>query len=188
LRSDAEAVLQMFSKGDVEGPIGAGRQVRSGDRLNYRNDFRERALDTRLGALQPRIPQLWLAFLQPDQASARRSWRHVADQLRPRWPERGRLMDDSGDGVLGYIAVPTRHRTRLHPTNPLERLNKEVKRRANVIIFRSDASIIRRIGAVLLEADDEWQMQHRCMGVEAMGEMLNPATTKETRQLPPKAA
>jgi transposase-like protein len=73
--------------------------------------------------------------------------------------------------------------------NTLERLNKEVKRRADVVgIFPSEASIIRLIGAVLLEANDEWQKQHRTMGVEAMGEMLNPPPTTETLQLPPKAA
>jgi transposase-like protein len=129
------------------------------------------------------------AFLQPDQASARQTWRHVADQLRPRWPKLGKLMDDSEDDVLAYMAFPPQHRTKLHSTNPLERLNKEVKRRADVVgIFPSEASIIRLIGAVLLEANDEWQMQHRYMGVEAMGEMLNPPHTNETLQLPPKAA
>lgn len=55
-------------------------------------------------------------------------------------------------------------------------------------IFPSEASIVRLIGAVLPEANDEWQMQHRYMGVEAMGEMLNPPPTSETLQLPPKAA
>uniref|UniRef100_UPI0005BD8ABA transposase n=1 Tax=Belnapia moabensis TaxID=365533 RepID=UPI0005BD8ABA len=79
--------------------------------------------------------------------------------------------------------------TKLHSTNPLERLNKEVKRRADVVgIFPSEASIIRLIGAVLLEANDEWQMQHRYMGVEAMSEMLNPAPTNEALQLPPRPA
>jgi transposase-like protein len=129
------------------------------------------------------------AFLQPDQESARQTWRHVADQLRPRWPKLGKLMDDSEDDVLAYMAFPPQHRTKLHSTNTLERLNKEVKRRADVVgIFPSEASIIRLIGAVLLEANDEWQMQHRYMGVEAMGEMLNPTPTNETLQLPPKAA
>ena len=75
-----------------------------------------------------------------------------------------------------------------HAALTLERLNKEVKRRADVVgIFPSEASIIRLIGAVLLEANDEWQMQHRYMGVEAMGEMLSPAQTNETLQLPPRA-
>ena len=62
------------------------------------------------------------------------------------------------------------------------------RRRADVVgIFPSEASIIRLFGAVLLEADAEWQMQHRYMGVEAMGEMLNPPFTNEALQLPPKA-
>lgn len=93
-------------------------------------------------------------------------------------------MDDSEDDVPAYMAFPPQHRTKLHSTNPLER-----KRRADVVgIFPSEASIIRLIGAVLLEANDEWQMQHRYMGVEAMGEILNPPHTNETLQLPPKAA
>jgi transposase-like protein len=71
----------------------------------------------------------------------------------------------------------------------LERRDKEVKRRADVVgIFLSEASIIRLIGAALLEANDEWQMRHRYLGVEAMGEMRNPAPTNEILQLSPKAA
>ena len=129
------------------------------------------------------------AYLQPDPASARQTWRHVADQLRPRWSKLGKLMDDSEDAVLAYMAFPPQLRTKLHSVNTLERLNKEVKRRADVVgIFPPEASIIRLIGAVLLEAKDEWQMQHRYMGVEAMGEMLNLPPTIETLQLPPKAA
>ena len=112
----------------------------------------------------------------------------MADQLRPRWPKLGKLMNDSEDDVLAYMAVPAQHRTKLHSVNTLERLNKEVKRRADVVgIFPSEASIIRLIGVALLEANDEWQMQHRHMGVEAMAEMLNPPHTHETLHLPPKA-
>jgi transposase-like protein len=129
------------------------------------------------------------AFLQADQQSARQTWRHVADQLRPRWPKLGTLMDESEDDVLAYMSFPAAHRTKLHSTNTLERLNKEVKRRADVVgIFPSEQSIIRLVGAVLLEANDEWQLQHRYLGVEAMAETLNPAPTSETLQLPPKAA
>ncbi len=98
-------------------------------------------------------------------------------------------MDDSENDVLACMAFPAQHWTKLHPTNPPERRNKGVKRRADVVgIFPSEASIIRLIGALLREANDEWQTQHRYMGVEAMGEMPNPEHANETLQLPPKAA
>src|ERR1700742_2925102 len=93
------------------------------------------------------------AFLQPDQDSARRLWRQMADQFRPRWPKLGKLLDESEHDVLGYMSFPAQHRAKLHSTNTLERLNKEVKRRADVVgIFPSEQSILRLIGAVLLEA------------------------------------
>src|SRR3954454_12446520 len=92
------------------------------------------------------------AFLQPDAAAARQTWRHVADQLRQRWPKLTALMHDSEHDVLAYMAFPTQHRTKLHSTNPLERLNKKVKRQADVVgIFPNEASITRLIGAVLLQ-------------------------------------
>ena len=58
-----------------------------------------------------------------------KTWRHVADQLGPRWPKLAALMDESERDVLSYITFPVQHRTKLHSTNPLERLNKEVKQR-----------------------------------------------------------
>ena len=76
-------------------------------------------------------------FLQPDHASAVQSWRHVADQLRARWPKLGTCMDAAETDVLAYMAFPSQHRTKLHSTNPLERLNKEIKRRADVVGARA---------------------------------------------------
>jgi putative transposase len=129
------------------------------------------------------------AFLQPDQEAARQAWRQLADQLRPRWPKLSGLMDDSEHDVLAYMAFPAQHRAKLHSTNPLERLNKEVKRRADVVgIFPGEASITRLIGAVLLEANDEWQLQHRYMQLEAMAELATPDPDAEPLRLPPKAA
>ena len=130
------------------------------------------------------------AFIQPDHENAVQTWRHVADQLRARWPKLGTFMDDAEADVLAYMAFPSQHRTKLHSTNPLERLNKEVKRRADVVgIFPNEDSIIRLIGAVLLEANDEWQLQHRYMQIEGMAE-LNPQAIEEEKplQITPKAA
>ena len=122
-------------------------------------------------------------------SGASQTWRHVADQLRPRWPKLAALMDDSEHDVLAYMAFPAQHRTKLHSTNPLERLNKEVKRRADVVgIFPNEASIIRLIGAVLLEQNDEWQLQHRYMQIEGMAELASSAIEAQPLQITPKAA
>ena len=68
-------------------------------------------------------------------------------------------------------------------------MNKEVKRRADVVgIFPNEASIVRLVGAVLLEANDEWQLQHRYMQAEGMAELSAPPAAPESLQLPPKAA
>lgn len=110
-------------------------------------------------------------FVQPDAESAHRAWRQVADQLRPRFARAAKLMDEAEDDVLAYFAFPAAHRVKLHSTNTLERLNKEVKRRANVVgIFPNEASIRRLIGAVLMEQNEEWQLQHRYMPQHSMAE------------------
>jgi putative transposase len=112
------------------------------------------------------------AFSQPDRAAASQALRHVADQLRTKWPKLASFIDNSEADVLTYLDFPVQHRTKIHSTNPIERLNKEVKRRADVVgIFPNEASIIRLVGAVLLEQNDEWTMQHRYMPVEGMAEL-----------------
>ena len=80
------------------------------------------------------------AFIQPDRAQASQTLRHVADQLRQKWPKLAAFIDDSETDVLSHLDFPEQHRTKLHSTNPLERLNKEVKRRADVVgIFPNEA-------------------------------------------------
>jgi putative transposase len=119
------------------------------------------------------------AFLQTDAEAAHQTWRHVADQLRGRWLARRPRLP----------RFPAQHRTKLHSTNPLERLNKEVKRRADVVgIFPNEASITRLIGAVLLEQNDEWLLQCRYMQIEGMAELTPPLLDTEPAKLPPMAA
>ncbi len=129
------------------------------------------------------------AFIQPDRASASQTLRHVADQLRPKFPKLATFIDASEPDVLSYMDFPAQHRTKLHSTNPIERLNKEVKRRADVVgIFPNEASIIRLIGAVLLEQNDEWALQHRYMPLEAMADITPPTTDADKNPVPTLAA
>ena len=102
------------------------------------------------------------AFAQDDAEAAKSQWRKVADQLRPKLPKLATLMDDAETDVLAYMTFPAAHRTKLHSTNPLERLNGEIKRRTEVVgIFPNEAAIMRLVGAILLEQNDEWAVQ-RC--------------------------
>ena len=100
------------------------------------------------------------AFAQDDAGAAGQQWRRVADQLRPKVPKLAALMDDAETDVLAYMTFPQQHRAKLHSTNPLERLNGEIKRRTEVVgIFPNEAAITRLVGAILLEQNDEWAVQ-----------------------------
>ena len=93
------------------------------------------------GKTQRRIVSAWVgtAFAQDDAEAARKQWREVADQARPRVPK---LMDDAEADVLAYMGFPAQHRAKLHSTNPLERLNGEIKRRSDFIgIFPNEGAI-----------------------------------------------
>ncbi|MFN9936233.1 MAG: IS256 family transposase, partial [Hyphomonadaceae bacterium] len=92
------------------------------------------------------------AFAQDDAKSASLQWRSVADQLRPKIPKLAALMDSAEHDVLAFMTFPQTHRAKLHSTNPIERLNGEIKRRTNVVgIFPNEAAITRLIGALIME-------------------------------------
>jgi transposase-like protein len=110
------------------------------------------------------------AFAQDDGDAAKIQWRKVADQLRPSLPKLAAFMDEAEPDVLAYMAFPAAHRTKLHSINPLERLNGEIKRRTDVVgIFPNEAAILRLVGAILIEQNDEWAVQRaRYMTLETM--------------------
>ena len=110
------------------------------------------------------------AFAQNDPETARRQWRAVADQLRPKVPKLAAMMDEAEADVLAYMNFPAPHRPKLHSTNPIERLNGEIKRRTDVVgIFPNEDAIIRLVGAILLEQNDEWAVQRaRYMSLETI--------------------
>jgi putative transposase len=120
------------------------------------------------------------AFAQDDAEAARTQWRQVADQLRPRVSKLAALMDDAENDVLAYMSFPVAHRTKLHSTNPIERLNGEIKRRTEVVgIFPNDDAITRLVGAILLEQNDEWAVQRgRYMTLETIAPLSDDPFVK----------
>jgi putative transposase len=110
------------------------------------------------------------AFAQDDAEAAKAQWRRVADQLRPKLPKLAAFLDQAESDVLAYMTFPTQHRAKLHSTNPIERLNGEIKRRTDVIgIFPNEDAIVRLVGAILLEQNDEWAVQRaRYMTLETI--------------------
>lgn len=126
------------------------------------------------------------AFAQETTEAASNQWRKVADQLRPTVPKLATFMDNSEEDVLAYMSFPAQHRVKLHSTNPIERLNGELKRRTNVVgIFPNEDAITRLVGAILLEQNDEWAVQRaRYMTLESVA----PLSDNPLVSLPAAAA
>jgi transposase-like protein len=121
-------------------------------------------------------------FAQPDHASAMAQLRKVAEGLRSRLPATAALLEEAAEDVLAYKHFPVAHQRQLHSTNVLERLNKEIKRRSNVVgIFPNARACIRLVGAVLLEQDDEWAVaERRYFSAESMQLLVAPALAVAT--------
>lgn len=111
-------------------------------------------------------------FVQPDSRSAHEQWRRVADGFRDRFPKLASLMDEVEEDVLSYAVFPKEHWQKIWSNNPLERVNKEVKRRTNVVgTVPDEAAIIRLVGAVLNEQHDEWQVDKRYFGAGSLAKL-----------------
>jgi transposase-like protein len=134
------------------------------------------------GAREPIAAIVRTIFAQPDHASALAQLRKVADGLRSRFPQAATVLEDAAEDVLAYRHCPVAHQRQLHSTNPLERLNKEIKRRSNVVgIFPNPRAVIRLVGAILLEQDDEWAVaERRYFSAESMKQLATPALPAAT--------
>lgn len=112
-------------------------------------------------------------FLQPDRASADAQLKHIADMLAPRYPDVSRMLRDAQEDVLAHFAFPALHRSKIRSTNLLERLNREIARRADVVgIFPNRAALLRLVTMVLVEQHDEWQAERRYLSLEALAPIL----------------
>ena len=124
------------------------------------------------------------AFAQETEKEAHAEWTAVADRLRKRFPRVSALMEEARNDVLAYMSFHKSHWSQIRSTNPLERLNREVKRRTNVAsIFPNEAAIVRLVGAILLEQNDEWAVTRRYMSLETMTGLSNDPAVG-TRAIP----
>jgi len=115
------------------------------------------------------------AFVQPTREEAVAQWRETADRLRQRFEKLGTLMDEAEADVLAFMGFPKEHWKKIASTNPLERVNKEIKRRSNVVgIFPNDAAIMRLVGALIVEQNEEWHLTRRYMSHESLAKVIQP--------------
>ena len=124
-------------------------------------------------------------FAPPDHSSALTPLRTVGDGLRTRFPRAATVLEEAAQDILAYRHLPMEHQRQLHSTNPLEGLNKEMKRRSNVVgIFPNAAAVIRLVGAVLLEQDDEWAVaERRYFSAESMKLPTTPLLSTTTQEI-----
>jgi len=114
-------------------------------------------------------------FQQPDRASAQRQLREVCKTLQARFPQAVALLEDAEEAVFTFYDFPAEHRRQIYSTNPLERLNKELKRRSAVVgIFPNRAAVIRLLGALLAEQNDEWLVGRHYFSETSMHKLLHP--------------
>jgi len=116
-------------------------------------------------------------FAQPHRRAAGEQLAEVVRAMQPRWPKAAKVVAEAEEDILTYMAFPPEHWTRIYSTNPLERLNKEVKRRTNVVgVFPDTPSVVRLVGSVLMDTDDEWQVGRRYFSLASMQKLKEPTS------------
>lgn len=128
-------------------------------------------------------------FAQHSQEAARQQLAEVVRVLEPRWPKAADVLVAGEEDVLVYMTFPPEHWTRIYSTNPLERVNREVKRRTNVVgIFPDADAVLRLVGSVLIEIHEEWQIGRRYFSLGSMRKLYDPVEEHATLPSPLRLA
>ena len=128
-------------------------------------------------------------FTQPDRKAAGQQLDAVVSGMRSHWPKAAQILSDAEDDVLAYMAFPPEHWSRIYSTNPLERLNREIKRRTNVVgVFPDVPSVNRLVGTLLIGHNDEWQVTRRYFSLQSMRKLTHPELDAASGPMPLRLA
>ncbi len=169
--------VKLVISDDHKGLVGAIAAVLPGAAWQRcRTHFMRNALCRVPRSAQPFVATLVRTiFAQPSAEEVQAQLGRVTQQLEGRFPDVARLLDEAGPDITAFSSFPVEHWRQIWSNNPQERLNREIRRRSDVVgIFPDRAAIVRLVGAVLAEQHDEWQVARRYMSAESLTKAMEP--------------
>ena len=125
---------------------------------------------------------LKLIFEQPDHQTAQIYLEHLAAAMQTRWPKAVNMLLEAKEDILVYKTFPEEHHRSIHSVNPLERLNREIRRRTRVVgVFPDRSSVYRLVGTLLMNTDEDWRAGRRYMGKEGVEKIFKRFLEKENK-------